>query len=286
MKQLLHSFFKSHGIKYYRALPLDTLDGSFIISPRRLPENARSAVAFLIPYSCGDSGSVSKYAIPRDYHLFADELEKDLMAAVEQSGISAEAEVFADTSPFAEAQLASLAQLGFIGKNGLIINPEYGSYVFLGEVVTDAVLDDFYGAPPVTTAHCANCGACVAACPGKCLGNFTCPSSDNGICYSALSQKKRLTEDEEKLLSHHNLIWGCDICQDVCPHNKNAAPTPIGFFRTHRLANVCLDTLEAMSDEEFSQRAYAWRGRQVITRNAALLNIITDSDAKINKEST
>lgn len=280
MKKLLHDFFKTNHIKYYRALPIEWLAEDIIISPRRMPMGAKYVVPFLIPYRCNDNAcrNISEYAVPRDYHLFASHLGKELKSALLQSGIDAHAEVFADTSPFAEAKLACLAKLGFIGRNGLVINPEYGSYVFLGEVVTDACLEDFYGMPPILEQTCMQCGACVAACPGKCL------DCDDGICYSALSQQKKLTEHEQALLSKHNLLWGCDTCQSVCPHNKNAAYTQIEFFRTCRIPKLSLELIKGMSDEEFSQRAYSWRGRQVIMRNASLLDIITDSHDKINKE--
>ena len=90
-------------------------------------------------------------------------------------------------------------------------------------------------------------------------------------CLSAVTQKKgELTEEERDYIIEYGSAWGCDICADVCPYSWKAAKTPVKFFYENRTPYLTQDALEKMSDEEFADRAYAWRGRAVIERNLKL----------------
>ena len=159
------------------------------------------------------------------------------------------------------ADAAARAGLGIIGKNGLLLTKEYGSYVFLGEIVTDMEI-------PCESKEeqlCKDCGACSNACPAI--------VSEKSLCLSALSQKKgALSEEEEKILSQTNTVWGCDRCQECCPYNQRAKKSgtiysPIPFFNEDTLPSPSVEEIENMSDAEFASRAYSWRGRETILRN-------------------
>jgi epoxyqueuosine reductase QueG len=131
----------------------------------------------------------------------------------------------------------------------------------LGEVITDFEIP--------CRAHevnfCMDCGACTNACPTA--------VAEKNLCLSALSQKKgKLSEEEERILLSTNTVWGCDRCQECCPYNHDAMAagtiyTPIPFFYENTLSSPTAEEIKNMSDEDFAQRAYSWRGREVILRN-------------------
>jgi epoxyqueuosine reductase len=247
-----------------------------------------TAILFPIPYVLGaDAGdprrNLSLYAVPRDYHGYVQELSKSMLPALSASFPAHRFALFADHSPICEVDAAARAGLGVVGLNGLLITPAYGSFVFIGEVVTDAPYEVVVGAPcPDFSADpplCEGCGACLRACPAGCAGTGDRYNSgdrcDRGICLSALTQKKgALTEEEAVTIRRGRLVWGCDACQLACPHNRSVlsgnADTPIPYFRQERLNRVDTALLDGMTDEAFASRAYAWRGRAVIRRNAAL----------------
>ena len=109
---------------------------------------------------------------------------------------------FVDNSPIPEVKTAALAGLGVVGENGLLITEEFGSWVFIGEIVTDLFIE----CEEREIKSCIKCGKCKKVCPAK------------NECLSAVSQKKgELSSEEERLLKENNIVWGCDICQEVCP---------------------------------------------------------------------
>ena len=109
---------------------------------------------------------------------------------------------------------------------------------------------------------CAHCGKCKSACPTGIL------RGEGSSCLSEITQRKGdLSEDELTLMREYNTVWGCDICQNVCPYNKNPKATPIEFFRKDRITRLTKEVLESMSEPEFKTRAFSWRGRGVLERN-------------------
>ena len=147
------------------------------------------------------------------------------------------------------------------GKNQLLIHPVYGSYVFIGEIVTDMVIVSETQPP----TECMGCERCVSACPGGAIG-------ENGIdrekCLSHITQKKgKLTEQEIRMIKSGNLIWGCDICQEVCPHNRNVQPTEVPGFRDNQIAEVVYSQIK----ELVKTRAFGFRGSKVVERNYEIL---------------
>ncbi|MCQ2429023.1 MAG: hypothetical protein MJ192_01705 [Clostridia bacterium] len=232
------------------------------------------AVPYLIASDARDPGrNVSLYAVPRDYHGYMRQLSDELLPRFHAAFPGHRFALFSDHSPVDEVDGAARAGLGVRGLNGLLITREWGSFVFIAELVTDMPYPEAVGMPapdvPDAAPPCQGCGACLRACPGGCT------SADKSACLSALTQKKgTLTDGEADSLRTHTLVWGCDTCQLVCPMNRAALAglrdTPVTYFREHRLPRLTLPALDAMPDDEFLTRAYSWRGRAVIRRNLAL----------------
>ncbi len=237
-----------------------------------------TAMLFAVPYISPEDvdapdRNVSLYAVPRDYHGYMAEVSERVLPVLRRVYPDHRFALFSDHSPIAEVDAAARAGLGVLGRNGLLITSDHGSFVFIGEVVTDADYGTVTGGAacgiPVDPPTCEGCGACLHACPSRSEGTWT------SACLSELTQKKgALTAEEEKRLADHKLVWGCDTCQTVCPHNRDVlqghAERGDPYFQIDRLVHVCSETLAGMSDEAFAGRAYAWRGRSVMMRNCLL----------------
>lgn len=224
----------------------------------RLPQGAKTVISVLFPYYLGEeyyvNSNISRYAVSTDYHLITGAILNRISARLKEQSPEFSFEPFVDNSPLPEVMCAVNAGLGIQGKNCLFINKDYGSWVFLGEIVTDK------GFPFSETqpAMCEGCNKCVKACP---MGAISESGIDRDKCLSCLSQKKGELPDfvREKMIET-GCVWGCDICQKVCPHNINAKTTPINeFFETAKPL--------ARTGDDITGRAFAWRGKTVIERN-------------------
>ena len=268
MKQTVKDLLLAHGISLVAPLSLDECS---ITKPYLLErEGITSGTAFLfaVPYyttECADSArNISAYAVSRDYHLFFKELFADVLPRLREAFPTHRFAGFTDHSPIAEGEAAVRAGLGYYGKNHLFLTDAYSSFVFLGEIITDAVMD----APTVAARACLSCGACLRACP---------VGGEVSRCLSALTQKKGdLTPEEKQAILAKGCAWGCDVCQEVCPVTKRAIETgsifsPIPFFSEQAISHLTTETVRNMSDDDFASRAYSWRGRNTILRNLELL---------------
>ena len=239
-----------------------------------------TAILFAVPYvMTADAGeptrNLSLYAVPRDYHGYMKELEAVVVPSLRGDYPDFAFALFADHSPIMEVDAAARAGLGMLGMNGLLLTPEYGSFVFIGELMTDAdytaVTGEAVPAFPADPPRCEGCGLCVKACPA----GYREGSRDG--CLSALTQKKgALTSEEAAAIIRGGLLWGCDACQLACPHNRavieDGRDTPVPYFRKDRLIRADAEALAAMDDAAFKARAYSWRGRAVIERNIRLFD--------------
>ncbi len=230
----------------------------------RLPENPKSIIVALFPYRLEDYGerNISKYAVVPDYHKVCTEKLERVCEGLKKLYPDNNFACFADNSPIRETVAANLAGLGTIGKNGLLISETYGSYVFIAEIVTDLELSPSLPCEDV----CLECDLCVKNCPSGAIKNGRI---EQQICLSYITQKKgTLTEDEQKLVKKGGMVWGCDICSDVCPMNKNTHSTNLKEFQTDTVFKV--DYPE--NNREIQDRAFGFRGAEVIRRNLTLLN--------------
>lgn len=233
-----------------------------IINLRILPENAKSAIMFCIPYRSTTeipTDGFSEYARIYDYHKYASELYlRTVNLLSERTGYAFYG--FCDHSPINEKLAAAKCGLGIIGRNSLFIDKIYGSFVFLGSILTEYEPDS----KVYDIETCMNCGKCVSACPNSAILEH---GIDRSKCLSGVSQKKTKTDEEKTLLKEHNIVWGCDICQLVCPYNINAKISPIPYFRNTRADSIDKAFVEQLSDEEFQKYAFSYKGRKIVLDN-------------------
>ncbi len=265
--------YKEKILSYARSLGLDAVgvaaDG-----------HTYSKIVCLFPYYVGQNqeSNISMYAYAPDYHKIVRDYLIRIAAYVQSLQPSAKTELYADTGHGDDRRAAFEAGLGFYGKNGLLIHPRYGSFVFIGYVETDLLLESDV---PLSMS-CSNCGKCAEICPGQAFEQGTFYVTR---CASHISQKRgMLTLSETAILEKSGLIWGCDACQTVCPHNQLIPKTPLLPFRTnlsYKVKPIHLSNKEFKTS--FGDRAYAWRGKQVINRNLEILSSHNKTDDDHNK---
>ena len=269
----MKSFFKERNIELYAHVPLSEckIIKNYLLEREGFTENA-NVIMILLPYrSKHQPKNLSVYASVRDYHKYVENLRAEVIEYVKTKHPVAKIQLFADHSPIDEVHAACISGLGFIGRNGLLINERYSSFVFLCEIVTDLSPKELgieeYTEKSVST--CMNCGACARLCPSNCMDEGDPrPKSE---CLSAITQKKgELTDKEIKMMLENGSIWGCDVCQNVCPYTKKAEFTPISYFNEGVITELDTSTLDNMTDEEFMSRPFSWRGRGVIRRNTQI----------------
>ncbi len=267
---LLHTYLRESGITLFACLRADVPP---IVKERLLAPipQAKSVLFAAIPYLVRgeENANLASFARPRDYHAYAALLTEGCRCVLTERYPDVSVLGFADHSPYAEVRGAAMAGLGVIGDHGLLITEKYASYVFIFELVTSLSPEEMEkeGIPAgdCILRTCEHCGACTRACPGGCTG------SDRTRCLSAISQKKgELSGEEAELLRRSPYIWGCDICQDVCPHSAHAAETEIPYFRKERIPRLTENAISAMTEEEYARRAFGWRKKEIMLRNLRL----------------
>jgi epoxyqueuosine reductase len=222
--------------------------------------------AFRIPHG---KGRVAAYAAGPDYHRFIWDRLNDLAAWLEAAAPGCRAEAVADTAPLLERDFARRAGLGWVGKNTMLIHPHRGSFFFLGALLTDL---DLTPDEPFTGSHCGTCTACLDACP---TAAFPAPFVlDASKCISYLTIELRSPVPEELREPMGNWLYGCDVCQDVCPWNRKVGRAAVF---PHEPAMEWLDPVEllGLDADAFRERfkkTSLWRNRRPgLLRNAAIV---------------
>lgn len=199
-------------------------------NPKQILPECRSILVLGIPYSNPSSvtplngphphGRVAAYAWGADYHIILPERLQALVAFLEaQVGHSIPNRWYTDTGPLLERDLATRAGLGWIGKNTCLINPTSGSYFLLAEILLGI---DLPADQPFTSDHCGSCTRCIDACPTACILPDRTIDAGRCISYLTIENKAEIPEDLRPLMG--DWIFGCDICQMVCPWNIRFAP--------------------------------------------------------------
>jgi epoxyqueuosine reductase len=223
--------------------------------PRLIVPGAKSVVVVLDNYYNGDTDSgpaprVARYARGEDYHRVTRARLEPLADFLRGQGAGI-AHTFADSGPVPERALALRAGLGWIGKNTMLIRPGAGSFFFIGTIFTDLLLDHDSS---ITTDHCGSCTRCLDACPTDALVEPRLLDATRCISYLTLEQKGPIPEPLAERLE--GWVFGCDICNEVCPWNQRFAEgSSADQYRSRgALAGADAELFERMDEEEFTRR--------------------------------
>ena len=264
-----------------RLSPFETKEVEKRLSASHLFENCLSIITLAVAYSPqegtlpsfetgGPRGRVARCAQALDYHVLVKQRATLLLEHLRKLlGFSFDYRIFCDTSPLLERELTYISGLGLIGKNCTLINKKYGSYVALGTILIDQLIEPTKAR---TEEPCRSCRLCLQACP---TGALLEPYILNPfLCLSYLTQAPGVFP---RHLRRHlkNIIYGCDICQEACPHNKNRAPAPFEESRFHYFApEPLLLPLLTITKSEFNSTvgltSAGWRGKTTLQRNAVI----------------
>lgn len=233
------------------------------IDPSGVLEGARSAVMVADLYASRDAntdeplepgqGRIARYARGKDYHTILKKRLMGLADGLRSEFPDAGFRVFTDTAPVMERELAVRAGLGWAGKHTLAIHPKIGSYFLLGGILTTLELA-IPADQAVVTDHCGSCTRCIDACP---TGAITPYSVDARKCVSYLTIERREPIDPGLYAGLRDWVYGCDICQEVCPHNSARDEPPLGKTANpaYRSERDRFDLLEVLGWDEDARRA-------------------------------
>ncbi|MBK8914552.1 MAG: tRNA epoxyqueuosine(34) reductase QueG [Phycisphaerales bacterium] len=216
-------------------------------------------------------GRVARYARADDYHEVLHEMLAALIDAMRgEIGVPFDARPCVDTAPIVERELAARAGIGWIGKNTLVLIPRLGSYVFLGELVTTLALEPDAPLPD----HCGSCTRCLDACPTNAFPGPYRMDATRCISYLTIEHRGEIAPQMEPGIG--DWVYGCDVCQEVCPHNTRAPATVHPRLLTQRLPErVPLEELESLGSAAYRRltagTAARRAGRRMWQRNARIV---------------
>ncbi len=225
--------------------------------PRLVMPGAKTAVVTLTNYFHGDPNPeprvprVAQYAWSSDYHDVLGERLEQLATAIRGLVPGSTTRCYVDAGPVPERELAQLAGLGWIGKNMMLIHPEIGSFTFIGVVLTDARLEPDL---PFEADRCGTCRRCLDACPTQA---FAGPRDlDARACISYLTIEHRGEFDATQRAQVGDWLFGCDVCQDVCPWNVSFARETLdaGLAPRPEVARPDVGALVTMNQSDFQRR--------------------------------
>lgn len=243
------------------------------INPKRYMEDGKTIISIAFPYykeTENINNGFSIYTKRLDYHRVLKKYLNEICEYIQELGWKAES--FVDSNSLPERYIAYLAGIGFIGRNNMIITKKYGSYVFLGEIITDLPIDceDKRSFNEIQKyEECKECNICISECPTKSINKV---KINPNICLSYITQKKEISEKQIKLLKGN--IFGCDFCQLKCPYNREIIESPIDEFNTLPYMNDDVEAYANMDNKYFKEKinktSCGWRGKNVIRRNAII----------------
>jgi epoxyqueuosine reductase len=225
------------------------------LDPRLLVDGAKSVISVALNYytpdkqTDSDAPKISKYAYGTDYHFVIKDKLKALQQFISENIGEVAGRAFVDSAPVLDKTWAKKAGLGWIGKNSNILNKKTGSFFFLAELIIDLELayDN-----PFQTDHCGTCTKCIDACPTEAIVKPYVVDGSKCISYLTIELKEQIPNDFKGKMD--NWMFGCDICQDVCPWNRFSIPHQEEQFNPHPdLLHLNKRDWEEITDEVFSK---------------------------------
>lgn len=221
--------------------------------PRVLVPNAKSVISVILSYYPGNPEvsvkppKISRYAICNDYHKVLKDKLHILLDLIKKEFGKVEGRAFVDTAPIQEKAWASRAGLGWIGKNSLLVNPKFGTFVFIGELIVDLDLEP---TSVLVEDRCGNCTHCIDACPNQAIVSPRVIDTRKCIAYLTIEKETPLTENEKKSLN--GWCYGCDICQEVCPWNSKIGVSVCKSIKPNQeVLEITPEHKKTISKEEF-----------------------------------
>jgi len=189
------------------------------LDPTKLVEGSKSVISLLLNYyphelQCEDSYKISKYAYGRDYHFVIKDKLKEFLHSIQETIGDVQGRAFVDSAPVLDKAWAAKSGLGWIGKHSNLLSKKAGSFYFIAELVLD--LDLEYDTP--VTDHCGSCTACIDACPTQAIVQPYVVDGSKCISYFTIELKEQIPAFAKAHLD--DWMFGCDVCQDVCPWNR------------------------------------------------------------------
>jgi len=202
------------------------------LNPTKLVEDSKSVISILLNYfpeeeQNQNSFKLSKYAYGTDYHFIIKEKLKSLLYFIQEEIGEVHGRAFVDSAPVLDKAWAAKSGLGWIGKNSNLLTQQVGSFYFIAELIVDLELE--YDSP--TTDHCGTCTACIDACPTKAIVQPYIVDGSKCISYLTIELKNNIPSEFKGKLD--DWMFGCDVCQDVCPWNKFSKSHNEPLFNPH-----------------------------------------------------
>lgn len=225
------------------------------VDPRKLVPGAKSVITLIQNYypaeqQKGGTPNVAKYAWGKDYHYVIKDKLKSLLYTINEQIGEVQGRGFVDSAPVLERSWASRSGLGWVGKNANLLNKKSGSFFFIATIISDLELVPDH---PFATDHCGTCTRCLDACPTDAIVSPTVVDGSKCISYATIELKEALIPSSfhDKM---EDWMFGCDICQDVCPWNRFATPhNEPEFNPIPEILNLSLKEWEQLSQEAFNK---------------------------------
>lgn len=252
------NFFKWLDLGYQAEMKWLEREPEKRINPKLIFPEAKSVIVvaknYFTPHEHEknlEKGKVSRYAWGDDYHDVVSEKLRELLNFIKLENSEAEGKICCDIQPMMDKAWAVRAGIGWLGKHSNVITKEFGSWFFIGEILLNLELEytDF-----IEPNHCGNCNACIDACPTNAIVSPYVVDSNACISYATIELRaEELPKTIEKNLE--GWLYGCDICQDVCPWNRFEKPTNESRFEPRkRNVSANLDEILSLTPEQYSEK--------------------------------
>jgi epoxyqueuosine reductase len=235
-------------------------------NPGKLLDGCQTVITLAYAYSSNkpstpDSFTAARYTEPNkeDYHLRLRKQAKMLARSIVDWHPGARIKVCVDSAPIVERSFAYVSGIGFIGKNNMLITPAYGSYIYLVEILTTAFLS--YPKTDPKETQCGSCTRCLDACPTGALERPFCLDASKCLSYLTVEHREAVDSGTGKKMG--NCFFGCDVCQEVCPFNREKSPSDFSLPSTDEILAMGAEEFE----EKFGKTAFARSGLDKLKSN-------------------